>query len=79
MSVPLKRLLAGVAQRSVAELTRVACVLALLGLSVMIFPLLFPSAIAVVLSIGIGHMIGIAAFGVYLLAVIFDLARRRGD
>ena len=79
MSVPLKGLLQRVAQRSVAELTRVACVLALLGLSVMIFPLLFPSAIAVVLSIGIGHMIGIAAFGVYLLAVIFDLARRRGD
>jgi hypothetical protein len=79
MSVPLKGLLVRVAQRSVAELTRVACVLALLGLSVMIFPLLFPSAIAVVLSIGIGHMIGIAAFGVYLLAVIFDLARRRGD
>ena len=79
MSVPPKGLLARVAHRSVAELTRVACVLALLGLSVMIFPLLFPSAIAVVLSIGIGHMIGIAAFGVYLLAVIFDRARRRGD
>jgi hypothetical protein len=79
MSAPLKGLLARVAQRSVAELTRVACVLALLGLSIMIFPLLFPSAIAVVLSMGIGHMIGIAAFGVYLLAVIFDLARRRGD
>ena len=79
MNVPLKGLLGRVAQRSVAELTRVACVLALLGLSVMVFPLLFPNAIAVVLSIGIGHMIGIAAFGVYLLAVIFDLARRRGD
>ena len=79
MSVPLKGLLERVARRSVGELTRVACALALVGLSVMIFPLLFPSAIAVVLSIGIGHMIGIAAFGVYLLAVIFDLARRRGD
>jgi hypothetical protein len=74
-----KALMERVARRSVAELTRVACVLALLGLSVMIYPLLFPSALAVVLSIGIGHVIGIAAFGAYLLAVIFDLARRRGD
>ena len=79
MSVSPKAMLQRVAQRSVAELTRVACVLALIGLSVMIYPLLFPSAIAVVLSIGIGHMIGIAAFGAYLLAVIFDLARRRGE
>lgn len=79
MSASPKALLERVARRSVPELTRLACVLALLGLSVMVFPLLFPSAIAVVLSIGIGHMIGIAAFGVYLLAVIFDLARRRDD
>ena len=79
MSAPPQGLLARVARRSVAELTRVACVLALLGLSVMVFPLLFPSAIALVLAIGVGHVIGIAAFGVYLLAVIFDLARRRDD
>jgi hypothetical protein len=79
MSAPPQGLLARVARRSVTELTRVACVLALLGLSVMVFPLLFPSAIGLVLSIGVGHMIGIAAFGVYLLAVIFDLARRRDD
>lgn len=79
MKVSPKALFERVAQRSVVELTRAACVLALLGLSVMIYPLLFPSAIAVVLSIGIGQVLGIAAFGAYLLAVIFDLARRRGD
>ena len=79
MNASPKALLQRVAQRSVAELTRAACVLALIGLSVMIYPLLFPSAIAVVLSIGVGHLIGVAAFGAYLLAVIFDLARRRGD
>lgn len=79
MSASPKALLQRLAQQSVAGLTRAACVLALVGLSVMIYPLLFPSAIAVVLSIGVGHMIGIAAFGAYLLAVIFDFARRRGD
>jgi hypothetical protein len=79
VKVSPKALLQRVAQGSVAQLTRVACVLALLGLSVMIYPLLFPSAIAVVLSIAVGHAIGIVAFGAYLLAVIFDLARRRGE
>lgn len=79
MNVSPKALWQRLAQRSVTDLTRVACVLALLGLAVMIYPLLFPSAIAVVLSIGVGHVIGIFAFGAYLLAVIFDLARRRGE
>ena len=78
MSGWLGRLRETVARRSVAELTRLACVLALAGLAVMVYPLLFPSALGVVLSIGIGHMLGMAAFLAYLLAVIFDLARSRG-
>jgi hypothetical protein len=68
-----------IAARSVAELTRVACVLALLGLVVMIYPLLFPGALTVVLSMALGHTLGVAAFACYLLAVVLDLARRRGD
>ena len=68
-----------IAARSVTELTRVACVLALLGLAVMIYPLLFPGALSVVLSMALGHTLGIAAFACYLLAVVLDLARRRAD
>jgi len=79
MSTKLQALFARIARRSITELTRGACVLALIGLAVMVYPLLFPSAIAVVLSMGIGHVIGIAAFGAYFLAVIFDLARNRGQ
>jgi hypothetical protein len=67
------------AARSVTELTRIACVLALLGLAVMIYPLLFPGALTVVLSMALGHTLGIAAFACYLLAVVLDLARRRAD
>jgi hypothetical protein len=63
----------------VTELTRVACVLALLGLFIMVYPLLFPGALTVVLSMGLGHTLGIAAFACYLLAVIVDLAQRRAD
>lgn len=70
---------ARIAARSVPELTRVACVLALLGLAVMIYPLLFPGALTVVLSMALGHTLGVAAFACYLLAVVLDLARRRGD
>jgi hypothetical protein len=57
----------------------VACLLALLGLAVMVYPLLFPGALTVVLSMALGHTLGIAAFASYLLAVVLDLARRRAD
>jgi hypothetical protein len=70
-------LLARLARRSVPELVRVACVLALLGLAIMILPLLAPSALTIVLSMGIGHLVGLAAGCLYLMAVILDLARRR--
>ncbi len=73
----LRALWSRIAQRSVVELTRGACVLALLGLVVMVFPLLFPGALTVVLSMALGHLLGVAAFLTYLLAVIVDLARRR--
>lgn len=65
--------------RSVAELTRLACVLALAGLAVMVYPLLVPGALTIVLSMGLGHALGIAAFISYLLAVILDLAQRRAN
>lgn len=77
MKEPSQPLLASLLQRSVPQLVRVACVLALLGLAVMVYPLLFPGALGIVLSMGVGHMIGIAAAGLYVLAVILDMARRR--
>jgi hypothetical protein len=79
MNGRVRNLLAVIAKRSVTELIRVACVLALLALLVMVYPLLFPGALAIVLSMGIGHMLGMAAVGLYVLAVILDLARRRAD
>jgi hypothetical protein len=70
---------ARIATRSVTGLTRVACVLALVGLVVTVYPLLFPGALTVVLAMAFGHTLGIAAFLCYLLAVVLDLARRRAD
>lgn len=79
MKATVRALWLRVARRSVTELTRIACVVALLGLLVMVYPLLFPGALTVVLSMGLGHTLGIAAFACYLLAVIVDLAQRRAE
>ena len=49
----------------------------LIGLAIMIYPLLFPGALGIVLSMGVGHVFGIAAASLYLLAVVLDMARRR--
>lgn len=78
MKAPVGTLWTRIAARSVTELTRLACVLALLGLAIMVYPLLVPGALTVVLSMAAGHTLGISAFACYLLAVILDLARRRG-
>jgi hypothetical protein len=77
MSAGNGRLLNLLVTRSVPQLVRVACVLAILGLLVMVYPLLFPGALGIILSMGVGHLLGIAAASLYVLAVVLDMARRR--
>lgn len=72
-----RELLASLGRRSVPGLIRVACVLALLGLGVMLLPLLLPGALAVVSSMAVGHLLGLAAAALYLVAIFLDVARRR--
>jgi hypothetical protein len=69
--------LSRLAQRSVVELTRVACFLALAGLAVIVYPIVAPSPLGIIVAMSIGHTIGIAAFACYLLAVLVDVARLR--
>ena len=64
---------------SVRWLTRLACLLALLGLAVMCFSVLVPRPLPVIFAMSGGHAIGGAAFACYLLAVLLDLARREGN
>jgi hypothetical protein len=66
------RLLGG----SVIKLTRVACVLALLGLSLMSYSILDPRAIPVITAMSVGHLFGIGAFACYLLAIVLDIRNR---
>jgi hypothetical protein len=63
---------------SVRALTRLACVLALLGLVVMCLPVLVPGPLPVIFAMSGGHVLGGGAFACYLLAVLLDLARREG-
>jgi len=63
-------------RRSVPELVRVACVLALLALALVCWSVLQPRPIPVILAMSAGHAIGGTAFACYLLAVILDAVRR---
>lgn len=69
-------LLDRVLRRSVPELVRAACVLALLALSLVCWSVLQPRPIPVILAMSVGHLIGGAAFACYLLAIIVDAVQR---
>lgn len=63
--------------RSVSSLTRLASVIALVGLFVLCLSVLWPKPLPVIFAMSAGHVIGGAAFVCYLLAVALD-ARRGG-
>ena len=66
-----------VLSRSVVELTRVACFLALVALAIMAYSVISPKPLPVIIAMSVGQMIAIAALGCYLLAVVVDVARHR--
>ncbi|HMJ13770.1 MAG TPA: hypothetical protein VK524_20275 [Polyangiaceae bacterium] len=65
-----------VLQRSVPELIRAACVLALVGLAFMVYSVLSPGALPVILAMSVGHGIGGLAVTFYIMAVILDARGR---
>jgi hypothetical protein len=60
---------------SVFRLTRVACVLALIGLVMMVYSILSPRPLPVILAMSVGQMFGMAAVACYVLAILVDMAR----
>jgi hypothetical protein len=62
----------------VSWLTRLACVLALVGLVLLCYSVLFPEPLPVILAMSGGHVVGVAAFLCYLLAIVLDQARQEG-
>jgi hypothetical protein len=57
-----------------------ACVLALLGLGLMVWSLFDPHPIPVILAMSLGQVLGTLSFLVFLVVVAYDLRRadRRG-
>jgi hypothetical protein len=63
---------------SVRGLTRFGCGLALMGLALLCCSVLIPKPLPVILAMSAGHLLGVAAFSCYLLAIVLDLARHEG-
>lgn len=62
-------------RRSVPQLVRLACMLALVGLLVFAASIVYPKPLIVIFSMSIGHVIGMLAGGLYLLAIVLDTVR----
>ena len=70
---PLERLM----EHSVENLTRLACIFALVGLAVMAASIIHPGPLLVIFATSVGHMIGGFAVLCYFLAVVMDVKRSR--
>jgi hypothetical protein len=71
----MRKLLIALAHRSVRGLVRAAAVLALLGLALMSLSIVWPRPIIVVLAMSVGHVIGAAAVGCYVLGILLTMRR----
>ena len=69
-------LLSRILARSVQELIRVACVLALIGLAFMVYSVLDRRALPVIVAMSVGHGIGALGVACYILAVVLDARAR---
>ncbi|HET9954531.1 MAG TPA: hypothetical protein VFQ61_08500 [Polyangiaceae bacterium] len=65
----------GLLAQSVTNLARVACMLALLALALMSYSIVSPRPLPVILAMSLGHVLGGAAFCLYLSAVLLDVWR----
>lgn len=72
-------LIARIASRSVTELTRIACLLALAGLAIMAYSVISPRPLPVIFAMSVGQMIALAGLACYLIAVIVDVARQQHE
>jgi hypothetical protein len=54
----------------------VACVLALVALGLIVWPLLDPRPIPVIVAMSVGQVIGTLSFGTFLVVVVTDLRSR---
>ena len=62
-------------KRTVPQLLRIACVVALVGLAVFATSIFYPRPLVVIFSMSIGHVIGMLAGALYVLAIVLDTIR----
>jgi len=62
-------------KRTVPQLLRLACIVALVALAVFATSIFYPRPLVVIFSMSIGHMIGMLAVALYLLAIVVDMVR----
>jgi hypothetical protein len=68
-------LLSRLLSRSVRELVRLACLLALVALGIFVYSIVVPRPLPVMLAMSVGHVIGGAAAACYALAILIDATR----
>lgn len=66
----------GLRVRSVRHLTRIAAVLALIGLAIIAYSILSPRPLPVILAMSVGQLFGAVALVCYFLAVVLDVSRK---
>ncbi|HEY6727062.1 MAG TPA: hypothetical protein VI197_23675 [Polyangiaceae bacterium] len=62
-------------KRTVPQLVRLACVVALVALAVFAASIFYPKPLVVIFSMSIGHAIGMLAGALYVLAIVLDTVR----
>jgi len=62
-------------KRTVPQLLRLACFVALVGLAVFASSIFYPKPLVVIFSMSIGHAIGMLAGALYVLAIVLDTVR----
>lgn len=62
-------------KRTVPQLLRIACIVALVGLLLFATSIFYPKPLVVIFSMSIGHVIGMLAGAIYLLAIALDTVR----
>jgi hypothetical protein len=64
------------ARRSVTDLVRLSCVLALVALAMMVASVLSGRPLPIILAMSLGHLLGISSLACFLLGVLLDGLRR---
>ncbi len=73
----IAKLVARAKRIEMTTILRISAVFTILGLALMVWSLLVPTPMPVMLAMSGGQVLGMFAFGLYLIAIVIDLRRER--